>query len=117
MFSQKIILLFTKLFYTNCRVGKTPTLKKGKTMEKQKSSPLMFDNRILRGHITSTCGTIKEFAKKFGITEQAMQLKVANKSGWNRTDIIKAASILQIDNDVKEIWRTFFSLESWEIQK
>lgn len=82
-----------------------------------KRASLMFDNRVLRGHITTACGSIKEFAKRFGITEQAMQLKVANKSGWTRSDIVKAVSILGIDNNPAEIWRTFFSVESWEIQK
>ena len=43
--------------------------------EKKRAS-MMFDNRVLRGHITTSCGSIKEFAKRFGITEQAMQLKV-----------------------------------------
>lgn len=82
-----------------------------------KKNSFMFDNRVLRGHITASCGSIKEFAKSFGITEQAMQLKVANKSGWSRLDIIKAVKILGIEDDAREIWRTFFSIESWEIQK
>lgn len=73
----------------------------------------MFDNRVLRGHITTACGSIKEFASRFGISEQNMRLKVANKTGWSRSDIIRAVSILGID-DPKEIWRTFFSVESWE---
>lgn len=73
----------------------------------------IFDNRILRGHIVEACGSIKEFAKRFGISENAMKLKVANKSGWSRDDIFKASAILNID-DPEEIWRTFFSVASWE---
>ncbi len=83
--------------------------------EKKRAS-MMFDNRVLRGHITTSCGSIKEFAKRFGITEQAMQLKVACKSRWTREDVIKAASILGL-TDAYEIWRTFFSVESWENSK
>lgn len=81
---------------------------------KKRGGSVVFDNRILRGHIVEACGSIKEFAKRFGITEQMMQLKVANKSGWSREDIIKASSILGI-TEASEIVRTFFSVESWEI--
>lgn len=81
---------------------------------KKKGGTVVFDNRILRGHIVSSCGSIKEFAKRFGISEQAMQLKVSNKSGWTRDDIIKASSILGINNSALELVRTFFSIESWE---
>lgn len=80
---------------------------------KKRGGSVVFDNRILRGHIVAACGSIKEFAKRFGITEQMMQLKVANKSGWSREDIIKASSILGI-TEASEIVRTFFSVESWE---
>jgi hypothetical protein len=80
---------------------------------KKKGGRVVFDNRILRGHIVEACGSIKEFAKRFGVTENMMQLKVANKSGWSREDIVKATSILGI-NDPAEIVRTFFSVESWE---
>lgn len=80
---------------------------------KKRGGLVVFDNRILRGHIVTACGSIKEFAKRFGITEQMMQLKVANKSGWSREDIIKASSILGI-REASEIVRTFFSVESWE---
>ena len=44
----------------------------------------MFDNRVLRGHIVTACGSIKAFALRFGISENAMKLKVANKTGWRR---------------------------------
>lgn len=75
----------------------------------------MFENRALRGHIVESCGSIKNFAKAFGLTEQAMQLKISNKTNWSRSDIITAVKILGIDGDPMECWRTFFSLESWEI--
>ncbi len=78
-----------------------------------KKAKCIFDNRVLRGHIVANCGTIKEFAKRFGISENAMKLKVSNKSGWDRDDIVKATSILNL-TDPFEIWRTFFSVESWE---
>ena len=80
---------------------------------KKKGGKVVFDNRVLRGHIVASCGSIKEFAKRFGITEQMMQLKVANKSGWSRSDIVKACSILAID-DPEEMWRTFFSTQCCE---
>lgn len=80
---------------------------------KKKGGAIIFDNRILRGHIVAACGSIKEFAKRFGVTEQMMQLKVSNKSGWSREDILKAVSILGI-NEPAEIVRTFFSVDSWE---
>lgn len=80
---------------------------------KKKGGIIVFDNRILRGHIVSACGSIKEFAKRFGLTENMMQLKVSNKSGWTRDDIVKATAILGI-NDPAEVVRTFFSVESWE---
>jgi len=80
---------------------------------KKRGGNIVFDNRILRGHIVTACGSIKEFAKRFGITENMMQLKVSNKSGWSREDIIKATAILGI-SDPAEIVRTFFSVDSWE---
>ena len=78
-----------------------------------KETKCVFDNRALRGHIVASCGSIKEFARRFGISENAMKLKVANKSGWSREDVFKGASILGL-NDPYEIWKTFFSVESWE---
>lgn len=80
---------------------------------KKRGGSIVFDNRILRGHVVAACGSIKEFAKRFGITEQMMQLKISNKAGWSREDIVRASSILGL-TDAKEIWRTFFSFESWE---
>jgi len=80
---------------------------------KKRGGSIVFDNRILRGHVVAACGSIKEFAKRFGITEQMMQLKISNKAGWSREDIVRASSILGL-TDAKEIWRTFFSVESWE---
>lgn len=73
-----------------------------------------FENRILRGHIIESCGSIGEFAKRFGITETAMGLKLHNKSSWKREEIIRACTILGLNNNPTEAWRTFFSLESWE---
>ena len=83
---------------------------------KAKKKTIIFDNRRLRGHVVEACGSIKKFAELFGISEQAMQLKIANKSGWSREDIVKASSILGL-HDAYEIWRTFFSVESWENTK
>ena len=80
---------------------------------KKQGGSIVFDNRILRGHVVAACGSIKEFAKRFGITEQMMQLKISNKAGWSREDIVRASSILGL-TDANEIWRTFFSVESWE---
>ena len=81
--------------------------------DNRKKTKLIFDNHILRGHIVRSCGTIKAFALRFGISETAMQLKIANKSAWTREDIIKACPILGLDEPY-EIWRTFFSVDSWE---
>lgn len=73
-----------------------------------------FENRILRGHIMESCGSIEEFAKRFGLTPTAMGLKLHNKSSWRREEIIKACAILGLQDNPAEAWRTFFSLESWE---
>jgi hypothetical protein len=93
------------------KLGKTQIKKGENPMAKGKK--MVYDNRVLRGHIVTSCGSIKAFALRFGISENAMKLKVANKTGWDRDDIVKAASILGISDPV-EIWRTFFSVESWE---
>lgn len=85
-------------------------------LTKKEGGKVLFDNRVLRGHITESCGSIQSFAERFGISSQAMNLKLSNKASWKREDIIKAVSILGID-DPKEVWRTFFSVESWEITK
>ena len=100
------------MVYTNLRSWENLNFQKGEK-PMAKSTKLMFDNRVLRGHIVTACGSIKAFALRFGISENAMKLKVANKTGWSREDIMKATSILNI-NDPAEIWRTFFSVDSWE---
>lgn len=84
-------------------------------MKAPTKSKFVYDNSYLRGHITRVCGNVTNFAKKFGISTQAMFSKLSNRSNWSRDDIVEASMILGIADDSAEMKKTFFTLSSWEI--
>ena len=65
-----------------------------------------FDYSKLNGRIVEICGTRKEFAKRMGVTERTLSLKLNNKIAFTQKDIINALDILSID--LSEIDDYFF---------
>ena len=65
-----------------------------------------FDYSKLKGRIVEICGTRKEFAKRMGMTERTLSLKLNNKIAFTQKDIINALDILSID--LSEIDDYFF---------
>lgn len=66
-----------------------------------------FDYSKLKGRIVEICGTRKEFAKRMGMTERTLSLKLNNKIAFTQKDIINALDILSID--LSEIDDYFFN--------
>lgn len=65
-----------------------------------------FDYSFLDGLITQKLGTRAEFAKKMGISEHSISLKMNGKTPWKQVDICRACEVLNID--VKDIPIYFF---------
>ena len=69
----------------------------------------MFDYSKLRGRIIEKCGSIEKFADAVGVSMTTMSLKLNNKAGISREDIITWAKILDID--ISEYGVYFFTLK------
>lgn len=65
-----------------------------------------FDYSKLKGRIVEICGTRKEFAKRMGMTDRTLSLKLNNKIAFTQKNIINALDILSID--LSEIYDYFF---------
>lgn len=65
-----------------------------------------FDYSKLKGRIVEICGTRKEFAKRMGMTDRTLSLKLNNKIAFTQKNIINALDILSID--LSEIDDYFF---------
>ena len=50
----------------------------------------------LLGRIVEKVGTQANFAKKLGLSERSMSLKLNGRVGWKQTEISKACEILEI---------------------
>lgn len=64
----------------------------------------------LLGRIKEKCGGQIEFARKMGISERTVSLKLNNKIPWKQTEISKASEIL--DFSTAEIQSYFFCFKS-----
>lgn len=65
-----------------------------------------YDYSKLLGRIREKCGGQIEFAKKMGVSERTISLKLNNKIPWKQPEISKAAQIL--DFSIDEIQSYFF---------
>lgn len=62
----------------------------------------------LLGRIVEKVGTQSEFAKKMGLSERTVSLKLNGKIGWKQSEIANACNILGIQD--AEIPIYFFTL-------
>lgn len=68
-----------------------------------------FNYAKLKGRIIEMTGSQSNFAKKIGLSERALSLKMNNKTRWKQDEIIEAVKILEIpDNEIPEY---FFKVE------
>jgi hypothetical protein len=71
-----------------------------------------FDVGPLRGKIAESCGTMKRFADKMGVSEAVMSSRIRGKTAWTRKDVAKAAGILGLYEKPEELIRVFFPKNS-----
>ena len=71
--------------------------------------PIPFDYRKLKGRIVEKCGTQYEFARKMGMSERTLYLRMQGKQSWKQADILKAIEIL--DLDVTDVQDYFFAVQ------
>lgn len=67
---------------------------------------MMFDYSKLNGRIAEKCGSRKEFAKRMGLSERSVCLKMKSKVGWKQEEMQKACGVLNIRSE--EIPAYFF---------
>ena len=58
---------------------------------------LFFDYSKLSGRIREKFGSQKEFAKKMGISEGSMSLKLTNVHYFSQAEIRKAVQLLEVE--------------------
>ena len=70
---------------------------------------MAYEYSKLNGRIVEICGTRAEFAKRMGLSERTVSLKLNNKVSWKQPEIIKAIQVLELDEaDIQEY---FFTLK------
>ena len=55
---------------------------------------MSYDFSKLQGRIVEICGTQAEFAKRIGLSERSISLKINGKTAWKQDEISKAIEIL-----------------------
>ena len=70
---------------------------------------MSFDYSKLNGRIIEKCGTQANFAKKMGVSERTISLKLNNKTSWKQHEIQKATQVLDFSED--EIQHYFFTIK------
>ena len=68
-----------------------------------------YDYSKLLGRIKEMCGGQLEFAKRMGLSERTVSLKLNNKIPWKQPEMEKAAHVLQFP--LSEIQVYFFTLK------
>lgn len=70
---------------------------------------MAYEYSKLNGRIVEICGTRAEFAKRMGLSERTVSLKLNNKVPWKQPEIMKAIQVLGLDEaDIQEY---FFTLK------
>ena len=68
---------------------------------------MTYNYSKLNGRIVEICGSSKEFAKKMGLSERTISLKLNNNVPFKQTDIEKAKEVLNLcDNDIQSYFFT-----------
>lgn len=57
----------------------------------------IFNYDKLRGRIKECCGTEHNFARRMGMTPQALCNRLSNKTDFTPTEMLKAQKILEFD--------------------
>lgn len=70
---------------------------------------MAYDYSKLNGRIVEVCGTKAAFAKKMGLSEKTISLKINNKIAWKQPEISKACVILNIPE--RDIQKYFFIIK------
>lgn len=70
---------------------------------------MAFEYGKLIGRIIEVCGTRVEFAKRMGLSERTISMKLNGKIDWKQSEILKAVEILGIDDS--EVQEYFFTLK------
>ena len=70
---------------------------------------MAYDYTKLNVRIIEKCGTQAAFAKKMGLSERTISLKLNNKVSWKQPEMQKATEILEISED--EIQSYFFTIK------
>lgn len=69
---------------------------------------MYFDYSKLRGRITEVFGTQQQFARKLGLSERSLSLKLNGKNSWSQAEIKAACDLLRIP--VSELHLYFFTV-------
>lgn len=69
---------------------------------------MAYNYSKLNGRIVEVCGTQGEFAKRMGLSERSISLKLNSKMTFRQDEIQKAVDILNLTN--AEIQAYFFTL-------
>lgn len=68
---------------------------------------MTYNYSKLNGRIVEICGSSKEFAKRMGLSERTISLKLNNNVPFKQTDIEKAKEVLNLcDNDIQSYFFT-----------
>ncbi len=70
---------------------------------------MSYNYSKLNGKIVEVCGTQSVFAKKMGLSERSISLKLNNKMAWKQTEIQRALEILGCSPEQVQIY--FFTLQ------
>lgn len=70
---------------------------------------MAYEYSKLLGKIVEVCGTRSEFAKRIGLSERSVSLKLNSKTMFKQDEITKAAQILGISNN--DLLEYFFTLK------
>lgn len=74
---------------------------------------MAFNYSKLRGRIVEIYGSQLQFARKIGISERTLSLKMNSKIPWKQTEILKAIELLKLsESDIQEY---FFNVEVQKI--
>ena len=69
---------------------------------------MAFNYQKLLGRITEKLGSQSEFARKMGLSERTISLKLKGKVPFKQTEILKASNVLDIEPS--EISAYFFTV-------
>lgn len=70
---------------------------------------MAYDYSKLNGRIVEKCGTQAEFAKKMGLSERTISMKLNNKIAFKQSEIQKALDVLDLVSEEIQVY--FFTLK------